>query len=469
MIGVKEGPESCNTYNMLKLSKELYTSTSSLKYIDFYERALYNHILSTQLPGHGGFVYFTPMRPQHYRVYSQPQEGFWCCVGSGIENHGKYGELIYAHNQNDLFVNLFIPSQLSWKEKGIHLTQETKFPDSEKTTFRLTLDKSAKFTLNLRYPIWVKAGKLRVTVNGKNSEVTTAPANYISLNRKWKTGDVVTLELPMETTAEFLPDGSPWVSFLHGPIVLAAKTDTSDLTGLFADNSRMGHIANGSLRPLEDAPMIVTDKKDFAAELKPIAGKSLTFSASDIIAPASFKNMELIPFFRLHSSRYMIYWEVTTQANLDSQKIEIRQKESAKIALEIQTIDQVAPGEQQPESDHNFKSENTETGVHMDRHWRHASGWFSYDLKDRKKEAVTLQITYYGMDNNRSFDILLNDVLLATQELKGDKGNEFYTIDYPIPADIVKNTTNGILTLKFAAKPGSLAGGIYYVRLMRKK
>ncbi|GAB3818974.1 hypothetical protein GCM10028895_16800 [Pontibacter rugosus] len=125
MIESREGPETCNTYNMLKLSKQLYLTEASAEYIDYYERGLYNHILSSQHPTRGGFVYFTPMRPRHYRVYSKPEDGFWCCVGSGLENHGKYGELIYAHNEQDLFVNLFIPSTLEWKERDITLTQST--------------------------------------------------------------------------------------------------------------------------------------------------------------------------------------------------------------------------------------------------------------------------------------------------------------------------------------------------------
>src|SRR5690606_8702293 len=124
MITSVEGPETCNTYNMLKLSVQLFLDEGLSKYVDYYERALYNHILSTQHPVHGGFVYFTPMRPEHYRVYSQPQTSFWCCVGSGLENHSKYAEFIYAHKKDDLYVNLFIPSKLKWKEKAIEIIQE---------------------------------------------------------------------------------------------------------------------------------------------------------------------------------------------------------------------------------------------------------------------------------------------------------------------------------------------------------
>ena len=143
MLNDVQGPETCNTYNMLRLTKMLYQNSGDVdnsnkpdpRYVDYYERALYNHILSSQEPDKGGFVYFTPMRPGHYRVYSQPETSMWCCVGSGLENHTKYGEFIYAHQQDTLYVNLFIPSQLNWKEQGVTLTQETLFPDDEKLPY----------------------------------------------------------------------------------------------------------------------------------------------------------------------------------------------------------------------------------------------------------------------------------------------------------------------------------------------
>ena len=131
MIESREGPETCNTYNMLRLTEQLFRQSADASYVDYYERALYNHILSTQHPGHGGFVYFTPIRPRHYRVYSQPSQCFWCCVGTGLENHSKHGRFVYAHRGDDaLFVNLFMGSTLQWPERGLTLRQETDFPDA---------------------------------------------------------------------------------------------------------------------------------------------------------------------------------------------------------------------------------------------------------------------------------------------------------------------------------------------------
>jgi uncharacterized protein len=466
MLEGKEGPETCNTYNMLKLSKQLYLSSKATEYLDYYERAMYNHILSSQHP-QGGFVYFTPMRPRHYRVYSQPQLDFWCCVGSGLENHGKYGELLYAHSVKDLYVNLFLPSVLEWKEKGLTLTQNTKFPSEESSTLRLTLKKAQKFTLYIRHPKWVTPGQLQVTVNGKAAKITQAVNGYVGLDRKWKSGDLVTVALPMQTKAEYLPDGSPWVSFVHGPLVLAAITDTTGLKGLRADGTRMGHVANGPLYSIEEAPLLVSSEKDLAAALKPVPGKPFTFSAASLLQPAQYQNLELVPFYQIHDARYMVYFPVTTPQGLKARKAAIKEKETAKLTLEAQTIDQVAPGEQQPESDHGFAGEQTETGVFKDRHWRHARGWFSYTLKNKGQGPRRLRLTYYGKDKDRHFTISVNGQEIETVQLTGTAGDKFLEVDYALPAAMLEKAKGGELKVMFKALPNSSTAGIYYVRLLQ--
>ena len=463
MIETKEGPETCNSYNMLKLSKQLFLAHRSAQYMDYYERTMYNHILSSQHPN-GGFVYFTPIRPRHYRVYSQPQMGMWCCVGTGMENHGKYGELIYAHNGKDLYVNFFIPSTLNWKEKGIQVEQQTDFPYSEQTQLKISTKKTQQFAIVFRYPSWVKDGKLKAYVNKKEVLVKRDKNSYASVTRLWKTGDVLSIQLPMEIKAEFLPDSSSWVSFVRGPIVLAAATDSTNVTGLKANDSRMGHIANGPSYPIEDAPMIVTADKKNITTLQPVKNKTFTYTASNLIYPAKYKSLQLVPFYTLHDKRYMLYWRYATPEQLESIKEEIRKKEEVKLALEKITADQVAPGEQQPESDHNFKGEQTESGVHKDRHWRTAKKWFSYELKNTDVSARTLRLTYFGQDRNRLFDIYVNNVLLQTVELNGAKGDVFFDVDYVLPAEVEKEK---LITVKFVAKENSTAGAVYYVRLLK--
>ncbi len=463
MISSEQGPETCNTYNMLKLTRMLFQKEGMEKYINFYERALFNHILSTQHPENGGFVYFTPMRPGHYRVYSQPQEAMWCCVGSGMENHAKYNELIYAHTNDDLFVNLFIQSKLNWKDKGITLVQKTNFPEEQATTLEITAAKPVEASLQLRYPSWVQEGKLTISVNGKNVPVSAKPGSYVAVKRVWKTGDKVRLLLPMQNRVEQMPDGSNYFAFLHGPIVLAAKTTDADLRNLKADGSRMGHVANGRQYPLRDMPSILSKDDNLTAALKPVPGKPLNYSFAALAYPEKYKSLELMPFYQLHDSRYVIYWEKQTPASLKAREVELAREAEAASRLADSTVDYVAAGEQQPESDHFMESEASNSGVNQDRHWRDARGWFSYKMLDRKQEATRLRVTYSGGDRGRSFKILVNGTELAAVKLAGNRGDQFYTIDYPLPAQ-----KNSQWVIKFVADQGSIAGGVYEARLLNK-
>ncbi len=466
MLSDVQGPETCNTYNMLKLSDLLYQSSGDLKYIEYYEKALYNHILSSQQPERGGFVYFTPMRPGHYRVYSQPETSFWCCVGSGLENHAKYGELIYAHTPSDLYVNLFIPSEVNWKEKGVSITQQTNFPDEANTRLLIKTKKAQRFNLKIRYPIWVQKGGLKISVNGEIQNIEAEPGAYANISRKWKSGDHVEILLPMETRVEELPGKPEYQSLFYGPVLLAAKIDTRHMDGLYADDSRGGHIAHGKLYSSKEIPLFVSDRDQSLPHIKPVAGKPLTFSASEMIYTANFKNTELIPFFRLHDARYIIYWQVLSEEKLKENQEKLAQQENEQLAREKNTVDQISPGQQQPESDHFFKGERTSNGVFRDRQYRDARGWFSYQLRNTGKQGKNLQITCYGLDRDREFDIFINEQKLSTVKLDGTKGDQFYEITIPFTKEILKSAGEN-LNIRFEAKNGSIAGGIYDIRLMK--
>jgi hypothetical protein len=311
MIEHRTGVETCNSYNMLRLTELLFRESPSARYADFYERALYNHILSSQHPGKGGFVYFTSMHPGHYRVYSQPGQAFWCCVGSGMENHGKYGAFIYAHAADNLLVNLFIASELSWPEEGLTLRQETTFPDQPGTSLRLALDAPRVLTIRLRRPAWVESDGFRVLVNGRRQTPATSDLpGYVALTRQWRDGDRIDVELPMRVTLERLPGGSPWAAVLVGPIVMASPTGRDGLDGLFADDGRWAHIANGPLPPVTEAPILAADPDRLSELLKPVPGQAMTFSAPGAIRPERYADLRLIPFFRLHDARYVVYWSL---------------------------------------------------------------------------------------------------------------------------------------------------------------
>ncbi len=466
MVSDVEGPETCNTYNMLRLTRQLHAAEPAPQYVDYYERALWNHILGSQDPETGGLVYFTPMRPAHYRMYSQPEQAMWCCVGSGIENHVKYGEFIYAFEGDTLQVNLFVASRLEWPEQGTVLRQVTEFPDE--STTRLVFDSDSDITLALRYPAWA-AGDAEVHVNGARVDVSASPGDTITLARDWKAGDVVRLDLPMEARLEGLPDGSDYSAVLYGPIVLSAPVDPfeDEVLSFLADDSRMGHIAAGQQCPLEQVPMLVTGAEGLPAALERVPGTELRFRAPGAIQPERYAGLELIPFFRVHRTRYMVYWPSGTPAQLLDLQREQADAEAARLALAALTIDSVNPGEQQPEAEHELEGEGMDTGVNFNRHWRHATEWFGYRLSDPDGEARVLRITYWGADAGRTFSILLNGVILAEVTLTGEHGAVFHDVDYPIP-EALRTGADGSYELRFEAAESSIAGGIYGVRLLRQ-
>ena len=470
MLESREGPETCNTYNMLRLTERLFGRDAAARYADYYERALFNHILSTQHPVHGGYVYFTPIRPRHYRVYSQPSQCFWCCVGTGMENHGKYGEFIYAHAGDALYVNLFIASELRWPERGLTLRQETAFPDTAATRLVVHATAPRTFAIHVRHPGWVTADGFRVRVNGQPWTGPSAPSSYLAIAREWRDGDRIEIDLPMRTTIEPLPGGSDYVAILRGPILLAAKTPSeTPLPGLIAGDGRMAHVSPGPYLPLDGAPMLVGDRATLADRIQPVPGRALTFPARDLIRPREARDLALIPFFRVHDSRYMLYWRTVDAAAYDGVVTRMKADEAARLAIERRTVDQVTPGEQQPEVEHNVRSEGSTAGATHGRLFREATGFFAYDLRtsSARGQALELRVTYLAGDRGRRFDILAGDRVIAEVDLDGRTPDRFTDVSYPIPADVVAAAPNGVLTIRFAAKPGSRTGGVYDVRLLR--
>jgi len=464
MLESDQGPETCNSNNMLKLSKMLFLQDFQAQYIEFYERLLYNHILSSQNPERGGYVYFTPIHPQHYRVYSKADESFWCCVGTGMENHGKYGELIYTHQNNDLYVNLFIPSVLNWKERNLKITQQGSFPESETTQLKVQLAKPQQFTIYVRKPKWLKAQGYSIKVNGKPVASTVANNEYVAVKRLWKSGDVINVNLPMKNYTEYLPDNSQWVSFLHGPLVLAAPTDTTKLVGLNANGSRWGHIATGPMYALNTSPLLAGTPTEISNALTKSAGNNV-YTVGKAVVQDKYKNLKLVPFYKLHDTRYMLYWPVVSSKDSVAQKeAELQMMDNTYIKLASRTVDGVAPGEQQPENDHAMVVDRSETGMFRNLHWRNAAGSFSYRM--RMSPAVkSLAITYYGKEKDVEFDIYINDTKFEHVMLDGTGADTFITKEFTISEDIKKAGNNAVI--KFVAAPGKKTAAIYDVRLLR--
>ena len=465
-----DGPESCNTNNMLKLTEDLHRRNPEARFADFYELATFNHILSTQHPEHGGYVYFTSARPRHYRNYSAPNEAMWCCVGTGMENHGKYGQFVYTHVGNALYVNLFVSSELNWKEKGIKLRQETTFPYSE--TSKLTISEGkGKFALQVRYPGWVKPGRFSVKVNGQPVSIVTGPSSYVTIDRQWKKGDVVEIGFPMYNYVKYLPNLPQYIALMHGPVMLAMKTGTEDLAHLIADDSRFGQLAVGRKLPVNEAPILINNEIErIADQLQPIAGKPLHFTISTKMVN-EIRN-ELMPFFELHDARYMMYWlalsEDSYQAYLDNLAKEERERQE----LEDRTVDKVQPGEQQPESDHFMETDNSFVGNSNDVFYRDANDghYFSYLMQTGGQTNLSLRLKYWGVGEWKSheFDIFVDDVLVKTVNNTGKyRISEFKYETYEVPADLLKGKKQ--VRVKFVAKPHRQIGEIYEVRLVKAR
>ena len=463
-----DGPESCNTYNMLKLTEALHRRNPDARYADYYELATFNHILSTQHPEHGGYVYFTPARPRHYRNYSAPNEAMWCCVGTGMENHGKYGEFIYTHHGNALYVNLFVASELNWREKGVTLRQETAFPYDETSSITVTGGKGA-FPLLVRYPGWVKPGEFSVTVNGKPVEVYSGPGSYVAIDRKWKKGDVVRVSFPMHNSVKYLPNVSQYIAFMHGPILLGMKTGTEDLAHLIADDSRFGQYASGEKLPLDGAPILIDNHiEELPYKLQPVAGKPLHFTLD--VRMENLVQGELQPFFEIHDARYMMYWLALSEQGYKEYLDGLARAEQERRELEARTIDKVQPGEQQPETDHRMETDGSYTGNSNDVFFRDARDghFFSYLMQTGGRTDLSLRLKFWGVGEwkTHEFDIFVDDVLLTSINNTGKyRISEFKYETFPIPASMLEGKEQ--FRVKFVAKPGRQVGEIYGVRLIK--
>jgi len=441
--------ETCNTYNMLKLTKHLFSQDPKVKYADYYERALYNHILSSQNPDNGMVCYMVPLGSGGIKTYSTPFESFWCCTGTGMENHVKYGEAIYFKgNGESLIVNLYIPSVLTWKEKGLVIRQESKYPEEGRVNFTLDQATGKKIRLEFRLPWWADQG-LKIQVNGKKMTSVADANRYVSLTGNWKKGDQITLDIPMHLYTESMPDDPNKAAILYGPMVLAAKLGTKNLDPVFG------------------VPVLITDNQPIDKWMKRSDNKELSFKTINIGQPY---DVDLIPFYRMHHQKYMVYFDFFTTEKWTEKKIGYQAELKRMELISRRTIDQIAIGEMQPERDHNLSGEKTSVGEANGRKWRDASngGWFSFEMKVSDKIPMELICTYWGSDGgNREFDLLIDGVKLATQKLERNQPDQFFDITYSIPGELVKNKSK--VTVKFQAHPGNFAGGLFGCTLLKKE
>ncbi len=441
--------ETCCTYNMLKLTKHLFSWNPTVEFGDYYERALYNDILASQNPQDGMFCYYVSLRPGSHRTYSTPYNSFWCCVGTGMENHSKYGSSIYFHNEGSIWVNLFIPSILNWKDKGITLKQETKYPYQDFSEFKFICKKPVELSILFRYPSWAKEG-MSILVNGVEQHLSSKPGNFVEVRRVWNSGDEVEVKIPMSIHLESMPDNHNRVAILYGPIVLAGD--------LGPDN-------DPNAKNFGYVPVMITDNRPVDNWVKLVDLDKLEFKTEGVGTP---HDVTLYPFYKLFNNRYSVYWDIFTKDQWTEKKAEYKAEQEREKKIEAATVDFVQPGDSLSESEHNLHGKNMDTGEAFDSSWRHAysDGWFSYDMKVDPNKPVTLYCKYWGGDKGgRTFDILVDSVKVATQSLTGSMPGRFFDEFYKVPENLTKGKEK--VTIMFQPHPDNIAGGVFGVRILR--
>jgi len=301
--------ETCNTYNMLKLTEHVFGWDPKADYADFYERALYNDILASQEPKLGMFTYFMSLKPGLFKTFSTPFDSFWCCVGTGMENHSKYGEAIYFHGSDDLYVNLFIASAVTWREKGFEMEQRTDYPLGNQAEFTVTSGPAAPLAIRVRCPGWA-AGALAFALNGQPLGVAGLPGSYAVIQRVWTKGDRLTVTIPMAVRAEAMPDAPGKVAFLYGPVVLAGDLGPAPRTATvpYAEHQDANLYA-----PPVAVPVLVRGGAPIESSVVRSADGSLVFHAPGLGLPG---DLALRPFSEISYDRYNVYWDVVTREQL---------------------------------------------------------------------------------------------------------------------------------------------------------
>jgi DUF1680 family protein len=454
--------ETCNSYNMIKLTGHMFSWKPDPAHMDFVERTLINHIL-TNIGGHPGeFGYFLGLESVGTKVFSTQDGAWWCCVGTGMENPARYGEHIYCQSGNTLWVNLFIASELDWKAKSFKLRQQTAFPDSDAVRFTIETTKPVKLALNIRHPYW--CANPEVKVNGRPVTLNSSPSSYLTIDRIWSSGEVIDLRLPMTLRTEALPhsDGKT-LALLYGPSVLVGVVPSEPG---FPDPPKQrwdDHLnAPGKVRGTPPV-FVAASKADLLSQFKPTGRGFSEFQATGVIKP---RDLSFVPFHRVYQEHYAVYFTWLNPTEWKAREGEIIATETRRANLAAATLDSVQPGFQQSEVEHGFQSVNSESGDFRDRKWRDArnGGWFSYQVAVDSSKPIALVATYFGDDRGRDFDILVDSNHIATQKIDGNPGGTFFNVAYEIPPSITQGKSK--VTVRFQAKGDTMAGGLFGLRVV---
>lgn len=434
--------ESCNAWNMLRLTSLLFAIEPRADLADFAERVLWNHVLPAQNPDDGRICYFLPLESGHVKPYEPLYDRFACCTCSGLDSYARHADTIYYEAGDTLFVNQFIASEVSWKGASVRL--ETAIPAEGTARFLISCEKPRNFRLALRCPHWASDG-IRLTINGTSLPVSGQPGNYVVLEREWKKGDIVDVQLPLPIHLEAMPDNPRRVAFFKGPVLLA------------------GDLGSG------DVPVLVASELPGPALLRAIEGTSSSYRLAGVGRPC---DITLQPFYGLHGRRYAVYWDVVTPQQWSAIEAERAAARARKKAIVERTVDRVEIGVSESEGAHHLKCEHSNAGrgaygKFMETHWRDAAdGWFSYELRVISGTETELLCTFWGKEQGaRKFDVLIDGQKVAALALDSNHPEAFYDEVMRVPPASVRGKEH--VTVRFQARPGNVAGGLFDLRILR--
>jgi uncharacterized protein len=446
--------ETCNVYNMLKMTRLLFAIHPDDKYAEFEERALFNHILASIDPEDGRTCYMVPIGRGVQHEYQDMFDDFTCCVGSGMESHSLHGDGIYYEATDRLWINLYVPSTANWQSAGVNVAMDTTFPEADKATLKFTVEKPREFSLLLRRPSWAGDG-FAVKVNGKPAKTLPSPGSYVEVKRTWKTGDSVALVLPKTLHIEGLADNPNRAALMWGPLVLAGDLGAERRGG-----------------PAEALPSLVTAGKPATEWLVPVRDNLGVFRTADVgrTTENQATALDFVPFYRLHRRTYGIYWDLYTPDGWTSKVDELKAERAKLQKLEAVTVAFVQPGDAAKEKVFNQQGEETTTDRNMGRTGRRARKWFSYDLPLNASGPLSLVVTYTTEERaKRSFAVFVDGQGVGEQTIEryppGSPTGRFFEAEYRIPADLINNKQK--LTVRFEASAGNETGAVFGIRIIR--
>ncbi len=474
--------ETCNVYNMLKLTRRLFALRPDPHYADFQERALFNHIMASIDPEDGRTCYMVPVGRGVQHEYQNMMHSFTCCVGSGMESHALHGDGIYYEHDDRLWVNLYAPSTAEWSAAGLRLAVETDFPEGDRARLALTLRHPKEFILALRRPYWA-GPDFSLTLNGQvvsdyvvqEEEAGEAEqgrryydwpyvaSSFVEVKRTWRSGDTVEVTIPKSLRLEPLADNPRRVSILWGPLVLAG-----DL-GPEAERGRESR----ERRAPPKVPVLVAAEQPLSSWLKPVGGARGGFRSDGVgrepDAVGRVHDVTFVPFYRLHRRTYSTYWDLFTPAEWEEQRAAYAAEAERRRRLEAATVAYLEPGEIVFEREFNYRGgEDARPQRIMGRPGRRGGSWFSFDVPVDPAHPAALIITYYSDDRRGTpaeFEIRVDGQWLADQELRLTEPPRFFEVEYPVPAELTQGREK--VTVRFQAKEGSQIATVFGLRMIR--